>query len=129
VLSFKAAVLARVAPVEGALALVLAGGAARALVTPVMAGMAYARDPAEAKLKPAPEGVRSWEAALALVIGLAPLLLLRPVAGGAGAALAALVVLWLARTARRLIGGWTGDVLGGCEALAEAGLLAGLAIG
>lgn len=127
VLSFKAAVLARVAPAEGALALVLVGGAARALVAPVMAGMAYARDPAEAKLKPAPEGVRWREAALALVIGLAPLLLLRPVAGGAGAVLAALVVLWLARTARRLIGGWTGDVLGGCEALAEAALLAGLA--
>lgn len=127
-LSFKAAVLARLTPAEGALALVLAGGAARALVVPVMATLAYAREPDEAKLKPAPEGVRWWEAGAALAIGLAPLIALRPMGGALGLALAVLAVLWLARAARRLIGGWTGDVLGGCEALAEAGLLAGLAV-
>lgn len=129
VLSFKAALLAGMAPRAGALALVLAGGGARALVAPVMAGMAYARDPAEAKLKPAPQGVRGWEAGLALLLGAAPVLILARGSGLVGLGLAALAVLWLARTARRLIGGWTGDVLGACEVLAEAGLLTGLALG
>ncbi|MBX9815727.1 MAG: adenosylcobinamide-GDP ribazoletransferase [Sphingomonas sp.] len=127
VLSFKAALLARLGDAEGAFALVLSGGAARALVAPVMATMAYVREPAEAKLKP--QGVRAWEAGLALLIALAPLLALRAEGGAIGVTLAGVAVLWLALQARRLIGGWTGDVLGGCEALAEAGLLAGLAIG
>ena len=35
----------------------------------------------------------------------------------------------IAHTARRLIGGWTGDVLGAVEQVAEVGLLLGVGAG
>jgi len=128
VLTLKVATLATLPPLQAALALVLTHGAARAFATVVMASQPYAGDPEAAKLKPAPMGVRPQEALIAMLLGLCPLLLWgSPFQAVAGVALAAGGVAFLAITARRLIGGFTGDILGGVEQLAELGLMLGLA--
>jgi adenosylcobinamide-GDP ribazoletransferase len=129
VLTIKAAALATLAPLQAALALILAHGAARAFAVMVMAVLSYAGDPEAAKLKPAPMGVRPQEAVIAVVIGLAPVaLFMPPVQAASAIALAAWGAVTLALTARRLIGGFTGDVLGGVEQLAELGLVLGFAV-
>jgi len=127
-LTLKAATLATFAPMQAALALVAAHGAARAFAVVVMAGLGYAGDPAAAKLKPAPTGVRPHEAVIALALGLAPLVLFPPLQALAAPALAAVGAGALALAARKLIGGFTGDVLGAVEQLAEVGLLLGFAV-
>jgi adenosylcobinamide-GDP ribazoletransferase len=129
VLTIKAAALATMAPMQAVLALVLAHGAGRAFAVVVMASLRYAGDPEAAKLKPAPMGVRPLEAVIAVVVGLAPVVVfLPPIQAAAGIALAACGAAVLALTCRRLIGGFTGDVLGGVEQLAELGLLLGFAV-
>lgn len=129
VLTLKAATLASFSPVRGAIALVLAHGAARAFAVVVMATFRYAGDPDAAKLKPSPMGVRPHEAVIAVILGLAPLaVLLPPLQAAAGVGLATCGAALLALSARRLIGGFTGDVLGGVEQLAELGLLLGFAV-
>jgi adenosylcobinamide-GDP ribazoletransferase len=129
VLTIKAAALASLPPVTAALALLLSHGAARAFPVLVMASLGYAGDPQAAKLKPAAMGVRPHEALIASLLGLAPLLVLvQPLQALSGVVLAAAGAGILALVARRLIGGFTGDVLGGVEQLAELGLLLGLAI-
>ena len=125
-LTLKAAMLASMTSVRAATALVLAHGAARALAVVAMGALPYARNPEEAKLKPAPIGVRPTEALIALALGLAPLFWFDPAHGVAGVALAAGGGGFLALTARRLIGGYTGDVLGAIEQVSEVGLLLGL---
>jgi adenosylcobinamide-GDP ribazoletransferase len=128
VLSLKAAALATLPPAEAALALLLAHGAARALPVVLMAGLRYAGDRGAAKLEAASGGARPLEAVIALALGAAPLLLFPSLArAGLGLALAAAAALALAVVARRLIGGFTGDILGAVEQLAEAGLLLGFA--
>jgi adenosylcobinamide-GDP ribazoletransferase len=123
VLSLKIALLAGMAPWAGALALFLAHGGGRAAAVLVMAAVPYGGDEASAKIKPVPQGVRIWEAGLALVLGGWPILFLsapRAVVGIILAGAAAGMMAWLAR---RLIGGVTGDVLGAVEQLAEVALL------
>ena len=127
-LTIKVAALAMLSPAWGALALITAHGAARAFPTIVMASLPYAGDPQAAKLKPAPMGVRPGEAIVAVLLGVAlVVLLIPPIQAALGLALAACGTLLLALTARRLIGGFTGDVLGGVEQVAELGLLLGFA--
>jgi adenosylcobinamide-GDP ribazoletransferase len=125
-LTLKAAILASLPPAMAALSLVLAHGAARAAPVAVMAAAAYAGE--SSKLTPASFAARPAEAAAALAIGLGPLVLLLPLPTAAvGVGLAALAALAVALTARRLIGGFTGDVLGAVEQVAEIGLLLGFA--
>jgi len=128
-LSLKAILLAGLAPWRAALVLILAHGLARAFAVVVMALLNYAGDPEAAKLKPAPLGVRPMEALIALALGVAPLLAFLPminiVVGLILATCAAGVVAFLAR---RLIGGFTGDVLGAVQQVAEVGLLLGFAL-
>jgi adenosylcobinamide-GDP ribazoletransferase len=129
VLTLKVVVLASLAPIQGAVALILVHGGARAFAVPVMASLRYVGDAKAAKLQTSAMTARPLEAAVALALGLAPLFLWRS-AGHAsiGVALAAAAVATLSLGARRLIGGFTGDVLGGVEQLAELGLLLGFAI-
>ncbi|HEX4181088.1 MAG TPA: adenosylcobinamide-GDP ribazoletransferase [Caulobacteraceae bacterium] len=127
-LTIKAAALATLAPLQAALLLILTHGAARAFAVVVMATQRYAGDPDVAKLKPAPMGARPGEAVIAVVLGLAPMVLLPPLQATAGLILGACGATALALIARRLVGGFTGDVLGGVEQLAELGLLLGFAI-
>jgi adenosylcobinamide-GDP ribazoletransferase len=129
VMTLKAAVLAGFGPTHGAIALLVTHGAARAASVGVMVSLPYAADPDAAKLKPSPMGVRRREATLAILIGSAPLFLC-----GFRSAVVALVLasggaLTVGLTARRLVGGWTGDILGASEQVAEAALLLGLAAG
>lgn len=73
---------------------------------------------------------------LPIAYGLSGALALLLVAGGAlplagivlGLALSALMTLWLSRTAIRLIGGQTGDILGAAQQLGEIAIYLGLAI-
>ncbi len=128
-LTLKAVTLAQFTPWRAALALVVAHGAARAFAVMVMAALPYAGDPDAAKLKPSPTGVRRSEALIAILLGLAPLILLGPGSGMAALVLAGVAAVAVALAARRLIGGWTGDVLGAVEQVAEMALLLGFAAG
>jgi len=129
VLTLKVAALSTLAPLRGAMTLIAAHGAARAASVVVMAALPYAGDPTTAKLKPSPTGVRRDEAIIAVIVGWAPLALLAPSYAVAGLLLTLVGAGTLAIAARRYIGGWTGDILGAVEQVAEAALLLGFAAG
>ncbi len=117
--------LATLAPAAGALSLVVAHGAARATAVIVMGATPYVGEVGGAKGRPGGARVRPGEVVAAAVIGLAPLALLPWRQAAAAALLAFGAAGLLAATARRLVGGHTGDVLGGVEQVAEAAVLAG----
>ena len=123
----RTSLLAGMSPWNGALALLVAHGGARAAAVVVMAASPYAGDPDAAKIKPTPQGVTWIEVAMALVLGGWPLVLLGGRRALLALALAGATSLWMALTARKLIGGVTGDVLGAVEQLAEIALLMGAA--
>ena len=126
-LTLKVVLLATLPPWQGALALVVIHGAGRAAAPVVMASLFYVREAGEAKLGSSTMAVRPHEAAIALVLGVAPMILWpSPVQAVAGLVLATAGAGGLALLSRRLVGGFTGDVLGGVEQLAELGLLLGL---
>lgn len=125
VLAIKVLALAALPLATAALALVAAHGAGRAAAVAVMALGRHVGGRDGAKYKPAPDGVRGSEALVAAGLGLWPLALLGW-AGLAGAAAGAALAMVLALTARRLIGGYTGDVLGGVEQACELGVLLGV---
>ncbi len=127
VVSLRIALLAGMAPVTGALALIVAHGGARAAAVVVMTALPYAGDPDAAKIKPAPGDVTWPEAGLAVALGAWPLVGLGPAHAVLAGGLAATAALGMALTARRLIGGVTGDVLGAVEQLSEVALLMGAA--
>ena len=125
VLAIKVAALATLPLATAALALVAAHGAGRTAAVAVMVLGRHVGDPANAKYKPASDGVSPGEFLLAAVLGLWPLALLG-LPGLVGAMVGGLLALLLALTARRLIGGYTGDVLGGVEQACELGVLLGV---
>ena len=125
VLAIKVAALASLPLATAALALVAAHGAGRVAAVVVMVLGRHVSDRDDAKYKPAPDGVRPSELLVAAVLGLWPLALLGW-AGLAGAVVGAVFAAALALSARRLIGGHTGDVLGGVEQAAELGVLLGV---
>lgn len=125
VLAIKVAALAALPLATAALALIAAHGAGRVAAVAVMVLGRHVSDRDDAKYKPAPDGVRPFELLVAAGLGLWPLALLGwP--GLAGAAVGAALAAALALTARRLIGGHTGDVLGGIEQACELGVLLGV---
>ena len=126
VLAIKVAALAQLPLATAALALVAAHGAGRTAAVAVMMWGPHVSDPTSAKYKPAPDGVRPHEVLVAAVLGLWPLALLG-LPGLIGALVGAVLAFPLAATARRLIGGYTGDVLGGIEQVCELGVLLGVA--
>jgi len=121
-LTVKTLAVAALPPPRAALALILAHGAARAFPTMAMTAP-YAGDPAKAKLGSA--RVRPREAAIAALLGLSPLVLFPWPQAIVGMALAAAGAGLITRTARSLIGGWTGDALGAIEQVSEVALLLG----
>jgi len=125
VLALKVAALAALPLATAALALVAAHGAGRVAAVVVMVAGRHVSDPQSAKYKPTPDEVRPAELAIAALLGLWPLALLGG-AGLMGAAVGAGLAALLALTARRLIGGHTGDVLGGVEQACELGVLLGV---
>jgi len=114
----------------GAAALIAVHAAARAMPAFVMNRLPYSGDTSAMKVSYADAPVRSEELIFALtIVALAsvPLALVSVASLFAGlllgAALAALLALW----SRRMIGGYTGDVLGAVEQLFEIGFLLGIA--
>jgi adenosylcobinamide-GDP ribazoletransferase len=126
VLAIKVAALAELPLATAALALVAAHGAGRTAAVAAMVLGRHVSDPTSAKYKPAPDGVRAHELLVAAILGLWPLAFLG-LPGMVGAVLGAVLAILLAATARRLIGGHTGDVLGGIEQVCELGVLLGMA--
>jgi len=127
-LALRVAALGEIgAAAAAAAALVAAHALGRAAAVLAMAALPYAADPAASKLKPVARDVRRRDAAIGLAIGLAPLAMLPPRAALAGVAVGSLAALWPALAARRLIGGYTGDVLGAVEQAFETGFLLGAA--
>lgn len=126
-LALKVAALSQTPFVVAAAGLVAAHGGGRAAAVVVMRLLPHVSDPRSAKYRPAPDGVRTWEAALALLIAAWPLVLLPPGAWGIGLAAAIALALALALASRRLVGGYTGDVLGAVEQLFELGFVLGIA--
>ena len=114
----------------GAAALIAAHAAARITPAFVMNALPYAGDTAAMKVSYAGAPVSTndiWFAVLVVGCALVPLALvsISSVISGLllGALLAAAVALW----ARRLIDGYTGDVLGAIEQMFEIGFLLGVA--
>jgi adenosylcobinamide-GDP ribazoletransferase len=121
---------------EGSLPILLAGLMAAAIWSRVLGIHVLAIDaPARAYGALATVGMPTvWTARIALALG-AGLCLIATLPGGAplgglmiGLALAAFVALGMAATARRLIGGPTGDIAGAVQQLAEIAVYLGLII-
>lgn len=111
-------------------ALVACHAASRGASCLVAHRMSYAGNTAAMKASYADTTLRKDElvlGAIAVALGALPLLLVSPIAVviglAAGSALAAAMAGW----AKRLIGGYTGDVLGASEQLFEIGFLLGVA--
>ncbi|WP_309646155.1 adenosylcobinamide-GDP ribazoletransferase [Phenylobacterium sp.] len=125
-LALKAAALALMPPVLGAWALIAAHGAGRGAAVLVMRLLPYVGAPRASKWKPAPVGLSLGEVLTAVVFAGLPLAISPDGVVFHGLALGALLVLPLALAARRLVGGYTGDVLGAIEQVFEIGFLVGV---
>ena len=80
-----------------------------------------------AKIKPLGRGVTGADLAIAAAFGLAPLVLLPGRFALTALAASAITALITARSARRMLGGYTGDVLGAVEQVYEITFLLALA--
>jgi adenosylcobinamide-GDP ribazoletransferase len=105
---------------------VASAGGGRALAVVVMHLFPYAGDIDAAKSKPVPDGVSRGECFIALVLGLWPLALLPMPQALLGLCVGIVVVILIAAAARRLVSGYTGDVLGAAVQLFEIGFLLGV---
>ena len=126
-MALKVAALSALSPLEAAFALILAHMSAR--VVPVLAAgrLPYAGDASAAKippLKPSPR--RLW---FAVILGLAPFLLITSAPALLALGLGALAAAGLLGKAKHALGGVTGDVLGAAEQVFEVAVLLGLAAG
>jgi adenosylcobinamide-GDP ribazoletransferase len=122
--------LAVLSPWAGAAVLIAAHAAARAAPSFVMLKLSYSGDVAAMKVPYIQSRPRADELLFVLVVTAAaavPLALISVISIAAGwicgAALAAALAAW----SRRLIGGYTGDVLGAIEQMFEIGFLLGAA--
>src|SRR5262249_34476099 len=127
-IALRSAALAEMPSMIGAAALIAGGAAGRAAVLPAIAWMNYPGNTPSMKVAYAPSPLRSDEigfTAVVVVLALIPLsvaagphVLSAPAVGVAcGLVLATALALW----SRRLIGGYTGDVLGAIEQVFEIG--------
>ena len=111
-------------------ALIAANGGGRGAAVLIMRLAPYAGDRDRTKVKPTADGVTGRETFAALAFAA---LAVAPLAMAAlGAAMAAVIAgaacaAFVALLARRLIGGWVGDVLGAAEQAFEIGFLLALA--
>lgn len=115
-----------------ALLLVWAQGLSRAVAVVLMALLPYGGDVEHAKAKPlamgGSRGDLALTAAFAALLCAAAFALLPAHAPGllTGLALAAALLVWMARWLRRRLGGYTGDALGASQQLGELALLLGV---
>lgn len=114
----------------GAFALVASHAAARATPGFVFGAMRYAGDTDGKKVSYAETRMRSdeiWFALISVAIGALPLAFISVSSVFLGALLGAALAAALAMWSQRLIGGYTGDVLGAIEQVFEIGFLLGVA--
>ncbi len=130
--ALRIAALALMTPSFAWAALIAAHAGARAAATWAMSTLPYAGDPAATRISYSEAALDRSGALTALLITLAallPALIKAPSAVFAGLILAGLSAFAVVALARRLIGGYTGDVLGAVEQAAEVAFLLGLAAG
>ena len=126
-ISLKVFALSALAPIDAAFALILAHMSAR--VVPVIAAswLPYVGDASAAKIPPLkPTSGRMW---CAVVLGVAPFLLIPLAPALLALGLGALAASGLLGRAKHALGGITGDVLGAAEQVFEVAVLLGLAAG
>lgn len=126
-LALKVAALSSLSAQAGVITLIAAHGAGRAAALVAMRLTPYAPAGEAGKWKPTPQGVRTTEVIVGLLIAAWPLVLLSPSAVLVGVAIGGLAGLAMAKTSQRLIGGHTGDVLGAIEQVFEVGFILGVA--
>ncbi|HEY0438752.1 MAG TPA: adenosylcobinamide-GDP ribazoletransferase [Xanthobacteraceae bacterium] len=125
-IALRVAALMAVPPQWGAAALIAAHGGGRLAAFAVMAALPYAGERSAGKVAHSSERYGLTQivpAGLFALVSLAPALWLDIVAAVVAFDIAALAALWLALRARRLLGGYTGDVLGAAEQVFEIALL------
>jgi adenosylcobinamide-GDP ribazoletransferase len=113
--------------VIGAAGLVAAHAGGRLATVAVISFLPYAGGISAAKIKPFGRGLTGVDLAIALAFGLLPLFLLPGRYAATAMVAAALAALIAARNARRMLGGYTGDVLGAVEQVFEITFLLALA--
>ena len=114
----------------GAFALVASHAAARATPGFIINAMSYTGDTTAMKVNYSEVPLRAAEIRFALItvaIAVLPLAFISVSSVLSGALLGAALAAALARWSRRLIGGYTGDVLGAIEQVFEVGFLLGVA--
>lgn len=126
-LAVKGAALAGLPAGLGAWTLVAAHAGGRGAAVIAMRAMAYVGDARTGKWKPAPSDLSLGEVLTALALAGLPMALSPDGVVLAALLLGGLLALLLALAARRLLGGYTGDVLGAIEQVFELGFTLGVA--
>jgi adenosylcobinamide-GDP ribazoletransferase len=126
-LGVKVFALAALPVTVAAAALIAIHAGGRLAVIATMPVLPYAKPVEAGKMKPAGQSVTARGLAVASVFGLAPLALLPLPLALAGLAAGVAAVLFMGWRAKRLIGGYTGDVLGAFEQSFELAFLLALA--
>lgn len=111
-----------------AIALIVAHPMSRLASTALIYSMTYVRADADSRAKPLAHRLTRAELLLAAAPGLAPMLLLAPLAALCAALLVAATTLAFGRYLARRIGGYTGDCLGAAQQLAELAAYLGILI-
>lgn len=127
VLATKVAALATLPAGLGAWTLVAAHAGGRGASVLTMRALAYVRDVDGGKWNPAPSDLGFWEVLAAVTFAALPLALSPAGVVAQGLLAGALLALVLTLAARRLLGGYTGDVLGAIEQMFELGFTLGVA--
>lgn len=123
-LAIKATAMTQIGPIQMVFAFIAAHAAARLASIIAMRLMDYAGDRDTAKAKPLATSITGGELAIAVVLGILPgLLLLSFVTLTISLGVAAIAAFVVARKAQRLIGGYTGDILGAIEQVFETAFL------
>jgi adenosylcobinamide-GDP ribazoletransferase len=123
-LAIKGTALMQIGPIQMILAFIAAHAAARLPTVVAVRVMPYAGELDAAKVKPLATAVSSGELGVAVIFGLLPgLLLLTPTTLTISLVVASAAAALLAYQSHRLIGGYTGDVLGAMEQVFETAFL------
>lgn len=128
--AFKIAALSALPAQTAATALIAAHGAGRLGAVGLMMLLPYGGDRSAGKIDYPSDRLGAGEFALATVfatVALIPAALIAPYATIVGATMGAFAALALARAAKSLLGGYTGDVLGAAEQLFGTAFLLGIA--
>jgi adenosylcobinamide-GDP ribazoletransferase len=122
--AFKASALLAMGPIAMAVVMIPTHACARLATVIAIRVMTYAGDAEASKVKPLATGLDDRELTLAILFGIVPgLILLSPVTFVAGLILGTFAAAAVAFQSQRLIGGYTGDVLGAIEQVFETGFL------